>query len=154
MRTRPDQAVIARARCARAWADRAARAQCEALRGQTAREGDVVTAQGGGDQRQVDEIALRMAAAGLAERTFARRFSQAVGMSPLEYIHMLRLEEAKQMLESTDLPVGAVAYEVEYQDTSFFGRLFRRKVALTPAQYRRQFGALGAQLRSAAFVER
>jgi transcriptional regulator GlxA family with amidase domain len=99
-------------------------------------------------------VAQMASLSGLAERTFARRFSQAVGMSPLEYIHMLRLEEAKQMLESTELPVEAVAYEVGYQDTSFFGRLFRRKVALTPAQYRRQFGALGAQLRSAAFVER
>jgi transcriptional regulator GlxA family with amidase domain len=70
---------------------------------------------------------------GLPERTFKRRFTQATGLSPIEYVHMLRLEEAKQMLESTDLPVEAIAVEVGYQDASFFNRLFRRKVALTPA---------------------
>jgi transcriptional regulator GlxA family with amidase domain len=44
---------------------------------------------------------------------------------------------AKQMLEASDAPIEAIAVEVGYQDTSFFGRLFRRKVALSPAQYRR-----------------
>lgn len=88
--------------------------------------------------------------AGLPERTFKRRFAQATGMSPLEYVHTLRLEEAKHLLETTELPVEAVAGEVGYQDASFFGRLFRRRVALTPAQYRRRFGALDRQLRQAA----
>jgi transcriptional regulator GlxA family with amidase domain len=95
-------------------------------------------------------VAQLVAMSGVPERTFKRRFTIATGMSPIEYIHTLRLEEAKQMLESTDLPVEAVAVEVGYQDASFFGRLFRRKVALTPAQYRRRFGALNRQLRGVA----
>jgi transcriptional regulator GlxA family with amidase domain len=95
-------------------------------------------------------VAQMVALSGLPERTFKRRFTLATGMNPLEYVHTLRLEEAKQMLESSDLPVEAVAVEVGYQDASFFGRLFRRKVALTPAQYRRRFGALDRQLRQAA----
>lgn len=88
--------------------------------------------------------------AGLPERTFKRRFTEATGMSPLEYVHTIRLEEAKQLLESTDLPVEAIAMEVGCQDASFFGRLFRRKAALTPAQYRRRFGTLNARLREVA----
>jgi transcriptional regulator GlxA family with amidase domain len=95
-------------------------------------------------------VAQMVAPSGLPDRSFKRRFTQATGMPPLEYIHTLRLEEAKQMLESSDLPVEAVAFEVGYQDASFFGRLFRRKVTLTPAQYRKRFGALGTQLRRAA----
>lgn len=87
-----------------------------------------------------------VALSGLPERTFKRRFTLATGMSPMEYIHTLRLEEAKQQLETTDLPVEAVAVEVGYQDASFFNRLFRRKVHLTPAGYRRRFGALSKQL--------
>jgi len=79
---------------------------------------------------------------GLTERTFKRRFVKATGLSPMEYIHTLRLEEAKQMLEGGDLPVEAVADEVGYEDASFFGRLFRRKVGLTPAQYRKRFRGL------------
>jgi transcriptional regulator GlxA family with amidase domain len=79
---------------------------------------------------------------GLAERSFKRRFRLATGMSPLEYVHTLRLEEAKQMLEATQAPVEAIAGEVGYEDAGFFGRLFRRSVQLTPAQYRKRFGAL------------
>jgi len=100
--------------------------------------------------RTESPVAQMVALSGLPERTFKRRFTLATGMNPLEYVHTLRLEEAKQMLESSDLPVEAVAVEVGYQDASFFGRLFRRKVALTPAQYRRRFGALDRQLRQAA----
>ena len=72
---------------------------------------------------------------GLAERTFIRRFVKATGLSPLEYVHALRLEEAKQMLETEELSIEAIAEQVGYEDASFFGRLFRRKVGLTPAQY-------------------
>jgi transcriptional regulator GlxA family with amidase domain len=87
-------------------------------------------------------VAAMTKLAGLPERSFIRRFGKATGMSPLDYVHSLRLEEAKQMLETGDLPVEAIANEVGYEDTSFFGRLFRRKVGLTPAQYRRRFSSL------------
>lgn len=94
-------------------------------------------------------VTQMVAHSGLAERSFKRRFTQATGMSPLEYVHTLRLEEAKQMLETGDTPVEAIAVEVGYQDSSFFGRLFRRKVGLTPAQYRRRFGSLRRTLHGA-----
>jgi AraC-like DNA-binding protein len=70
-------------------------------------------------------------------------------MPPLEYVHALRLEEAKQMLESGDEPVEAIALQVGYEDAGYFGRLFRRKVQLTPVQYRKRFGALRRSLLSA-----
>jgi transcriptional regulator GlxA family with amidase domain len=99
---------------------------------------------------QVESPVTQMVAlSGLPERTFKRRFTQATGMTPLEYVHTLRLEEAKQMLESGDDPIEAIAVEVGYQDASFFSRLFRRKVALSPAQYRRRFKPLGERLRAA-----
>jgi len=79
---------------------------------------------------------------GLAERSFKRRFKLATGMAPLEYVHALRLEEAKQMLEAGSQPIEAIANEVGYEDPGFFSRLFRRNVNLTPAQYRKRFGAM------------
>ena len=91
-----------------------------------------------------------VALSGLPERTFKRRFTESTGMSPIDYVHTLRLEEAKQLLESTDMPIEAVATEVGYQDASFFNRLFRRKVHISPAQYRRRFGELNQQLRRIA----
>ncbi len=79
---------------------------------------------------------------GLAERSFKRRFKTATGMPPMEYVQTIRLEEAKHMLETTELSIEAVADEVGYGDASFFSRLFRRNVGLTPAQYRKRFGGL------------
>ena len=87
-------------------------------------------------------VAAMVRLSGLAERSFKRRFQQATGMPPLEYVHTLRIEEAKQMLEAGDAPVEAIACEVGYEDAGFFGRLFRRKVKLTPMQYRRRFRAM------------
>lgn len=87
---------------------------------------------------------------GLPERSFARRFRQATGMAPLEYVHTLRLEEAKQMLESGNDAVEAIASEVGYEDAGFFSRLFRRRVGLTPQQYRRRFGNLRRQVAASA----
>jgi transcriptional regulator GlxA family with amidase domain len=94
-------------------------------------------------------VAAMVKISGLPERSFKRRFQQATGMSPLEYVHTLRLEEAKQMLESGDTPVEAIANEVGYEDAGFFSRLFRRQVSLTPAQYRKRFSAMRRALQSA-----
>ncbi len=93
-------------------------------------------------------VAAMTAFSGLPERSFARRFRQATGMSPLDYVHTLRLEEAKQMLERGPAPVEAVANEVGYEDAGYFAALFRRKVGLTPAQYRKRFGTLRHTLES------
>ena len=79
---------------------------------------------------------------GIAERSFKRRFRAATGMSPIEYVHMLRLEAAKERLESGDQSAETIAFEVGYEDAAFFRRLFRRHVHLTPSQYRKRFGAL------------
>ncbi len=94
-------------------------------------------------------VAGMLQASGLTERTFARRFHLATGLSPIEYVHTLRLEEAKQQLESGDAPVEAVAQSVGYEDAAYFSRLFKRKVGLSPAQYRRRFGGMRRMLREA-----
>lgn len=92
--------------------------------------------------RERAPVNAMIALSGLPERSFKRRFQQATGLSPLQYVHTLRIEEAKQMLESGDEAVERIADEVGYEDAGFFSRLFQRNVGLTPAQYRRRFGAL------------
>lgn len=98
-------------------------------------------------------VAAMVRLSGIAERSFKRRFHRATGMAPLAYVHTLRLEEAKQMLESGDAPIEAIAQEVGYEDAGFFSRLFRRSVNLTPAQYRKRFGGLRRRLESGATSE-
>ncbi|MDT4289145.1 helix-turn-helix domain-containing protein [Methylomonas sp. MO1] len=86
----------------------------------------------------------------LGERSLNRRFKAATGLSPLEYVHTLRLEEAKQMLEAGDQPVETIARNVGYEDAGFFNRLFQRQVKLTPAQYRKHFRGLRLSLNGPA----
>jgi transcriptional regulator GlxA family with amidase domain len=75
----------------------------------------------------------------LKPRTFARRFKVATGLLPMEYVHTLRIEEAKRLLETTSGGGDYVGFQVGYQDPTFFRRLFKRNVGITPAAYRRKF---------------
>jgi transcriptional regulator GlxA family with amidase domain len=75
----------------------------------------------------------------LPKRTFDRRFKAATGYSPLAYVQALRIEEAKQMLETGSALVDAIGREVGYEDASSFSRLFRRLTGISPGDYRRRF---------------
>ena len=87
----------------------------------------------------------------LAERTFTRRFVAATGLTPIQYVQRLRVEDAKRRLERTDDPVDEIAWRVGYEDPAFFRRLFRRTVGMAPGAYRRRFSIPDfAQPRSAA----
>ncbi len=77
---------------------------------------------------------------GLPSTTFARRFKRATGYGPMDYVHALRVEEAKEMLETSSAAVDQIGREVGYEDPASFRRLFKRKVGLTPSIYRRKFG--------------
>jgi len=80
--------------------------------------------------------------AGLTSRTFARRFRTSTGYEPIDYVQCLRIEEAKQLLETMELSIEDVGHAVGYEDPTSFRRLFKRKVGLTPAAYRRKFSTL------------
>jgi transcriptional regulator GlxA family with amidase domain len=84
-------------------------------------------------------LAEMLRLSGLPKRSFDRRFRKATGYSPLEYVQWLRIEEAKQMLESELLPIEEIAEEVGYSDLASFRRLFRKLSGLTPGEYRRRF---------------
>ena len=84
-------------------------------------------------------VARMVRQSGLPERTFKRRFKTATGYAPVEYVQALRIEEAKQHLESTSAPVDVIAREVGYEDPTFFRRLFKRRTGVTPARYRQRF---------------
>jgi transcriptional regulator GlxA family with amidase domain len=79
---------------------------------------------------------------GLNRRTFMRRFRAATGYRPLEYVHKLRIEEAKQIIERDAENLDQVGSMVGYDDPAFFRRLFKRQTGLTPAEYRRKFAPI------------
>lgn len=88
---------------------------------------------------RADAIRQVVAMAGIPERTLKRRFKAATGITLIDYLQNLRIEEAKRLLESGEMAVEEISARVSYEDPSFFRRLFRRRTGLNPAQYRRMF---------------
>jgi transcriptional regulator GlxA family with amidase domain len=80
-----------------------------------------------------------IARSGLNARTFSRRFRAVTGVSPIEYVQALRIEEAKQMLETDVLSNDEVGSAVGYDDPASFRRVFKRGTGLSPAAYRKKF---------------
>ncbi len=78
----------------------------------------------------------------LTERSFLRRFRRATGQSPAAYVQTLRVEEAKQMLETTDMPIDRIALEVGYTEPSSFRAAFRKHVGISASAYRRKWCGL------------
>ena len=77
--------------------------------------------------------------AGIPERTLKRRFKKATGQTLIEYIQNLRVEDAKQHLETTRTAISDICFAVGYEDPAFFRRLFKRLTGLTPSEYRKVF---------------
>ena len=81
---------------------------------------------------------------GLTKRTFARRFRAATDRRPIDHVHALRIEGARQLLETGGGAAGDVGYQVGYEDPTFFRRLFKRTTGMTPAAYRRKYAPIVA----------
>ena len=65
-----------------------------------------------------------------------RQFRLAYGTAPVEFITSVRLEAAKALLASTDMPVAEIAAKVMLPHASYFARIFRRAYGTTPRTYR------------------
>lgn len=72
----------------------------------------------------------------LNEQYLMRLFKKAEGISLLEYITNERLHIAKELLTGTDYPIHQVAEAVGYGNYSYFTRIFKRDVGITPQIYR------------------
>ena len=88
-------------------------------------------------------VSMMTEQSGLTRRTFARRFAAATGRTPIEHVHRIRIEQARDRIEHTDAAIDDVGYQVGYEDPAFFRRLFRRTTGLTPAAYRRKYASIG-----------
>jgi len=89
--------------------------------------------------RQPGVVARVVGHARIPERTLKRRFKQATGLTLIDYVQNLRIEEAKRLLESSDQAADEICFAIGYEDPSFFRRLFKRRVGVAPARYRRVF---------------
>ncbi|MFD2114968.1 helix-turn-helix domain-containing protein [Paenibacillus yanchengensis] len=78
----------------------------------------------------------------VAERTFMspshfqRRFKKITGVTFVNYLQNIRIQRCCELLKTTQISIQQVANQVGYQDMKFFHALFRKKIGVTPRQYR------------------
>lgn len=80
-----------------------------------------------------------VAKTGFDKDYFRRTFKRETGKTPLEYLTDLRITRAKQLLErQADITVTAVAQCVGFEDSLYFSACFKKKVGISPTEYRRR----------------
>ncbi len=99
----------------------------------------------------IKQLAIR---ANMSPRTFIRRFKDATGLQPGQYLQKLRVGIAKEMLEDGARSLQVVSSSVGYEDVAFFRSLFKRYTGMTPTQYRSKFGGVGRRDSGASSFER
>jgi transcriptional regulator GlxA family with amidase domain len=75
----------------------------------------------------------------ISRRNFDRRFSRAVGNTPVEYLQRVKVEVAKDTLEKGRKSIFEVMDEVGYSDDKAFREVFKRITGLSPLDYRAKF---------------
>ncbi|HMQ61036.1 MAG TPA: helix-turn-helix domain-containing protein [Flavilitoribacter sp.] len=89
------------------------------------------------EELSVQRLAERFA---FSRRNLIRRFKEATGNTPIEYIQRVRIESAKRMLETTRKSVEEIIYESGYNDGKTFRAVFRKYTGLSPSIYRNRYG--------------
>lgn len=83
-----------------------------------------------------DDLAQR---AGMSVSHFRKTFTSLYGISPMHYVHKVRIEKAKTLLFSKQ-KITHIATNVGYQDIYDFSRAFKRVEGISPSKYRYLFG--------------
>jgi AraC-like DNA-binding protein len=81
----------------------------------------------------------------MSQYHFSRVFTKTFGESPYEYIVRLRIEKAKNMLITENFSVSEICEEIGYSSIGSFSFLFRKKVGMSPTQYRRRLWSLSSE---------
>lgn len=75
----------------------------------------------------------------VSDRQLVRIFKAELGMTPAAYVEAARVEAARQQLEATDVSLERVAETCGFNTTDTLHRAFRRKLGITPLEYRQRF---------------
>ena len=83
-------------------------------------------------------VTLDMAAAyvGMSASYFSKFFKKYMSVNFITYVTDRKIEAAKDMLINTDRPVVNIAYDLSYSETNYFSKTFKKKVGVTPTEYR------------------
>ncbi len=75
---------------------------------------------------------------------FSQSFIKAIGITPMDYMHSLRISMAETLLHSPDLSITEIAYRIGYSNQSSFYRQFVKKHQISPFEYQKTLGIFNA----------
>jgi len=87
------------------------------------------------------KVADMAAQVNMSERSFHRKFSQAIGITPSKYLELSRLERARQLLE-TELPIKTIAANVGFRSEAGFRTAYESRYDLSPSLHRKMIHQL------------
>ncbi|GIN61675.1 hypothetical protein J27TS8_16680 [Robertmurraya siralis] len=75
----------------------------------------------------------------------SKLFKKELKINFVNYVTKRKMEKAKELLESTDLPVINIAMELNFQEPNYFSKVFKKVVGLTPSEYRKRAAEISSQ---------
>lgn len=87
-----------------------------------------------GEKIAVDDLAARL---GFSSRKLQRGIRIVYGYSAHEFITNVRMELARELMETTDMNVSEICYNIGYSSRSHFSKMFRARFGVVPSSYRK-----------------
>jgi len=84
-------------------------------------------------QLTLEDIA---AAAGVSKYHFCRLYVKHTGMTPIEHLNRIRIAESASLLRETNRSIASVAASAGFDNSSYFGKVFRKMIGVSPQQFR------------------
>ncbi len=75
----------------------------------------------------------------LSRRSFIRKFKNATGNTPKDYIQRVKVEWARKKLEFENIDIKQISYRLSYSDSGTFSKIFKRHLGISPNAYRKKF---------------
>ena len=72
----------------------------------------------------------------ICSKHLEKTIKETLGVTPKQLIHDFVLAEAKLLLKQTDKTISEIAYELKFEDQSYFSRFFKKRTSITPQEYR------------------
>lgn len=84
-------------------------------------------------------VALLAQRSDMSERNFARVFKAEGGFTPAEFVELARIDQARRLIEGSNVSLKRLADQVGYANVDGFRRAFVRRLGVTPSEYRKRF---------------
>ena len=90
------------------------------------------------DQHYMQRLTLDLVASQvyLHKTYICQLFTKHLGMSFVTYLENIRINKAKELLYSTNMSIREIAVSVGYSSASYFSKVFKKRIGITPLQYR------------------